>query len=161
MSDLSPHAAAFSPAAHDDYDDDFDDDSFEDDAPQQLSPISEAVPPSTPMSPRDRRHERARGVHPTMAREGGRGRRGHARRRSIEEAHRPTILPPAPVRTMQIEAATPPGPRREASSCGTSCRSYERSLLCIPVSQDESPRVAQLLREKETLLEEVAARDGP
>ena len=52
MSDLSPHAAEFSPRG-DDYDDDFDDDSFEDDdAPAQLSPISEAVPPSTPMSPR-------------------------------------------------------------------------------------------------------------
>ena len=54
MSGLSPHATEFSPGQpHDDYDDDFDDDSFEDDAPQQLSPISEAVPPTTPMSPRD------------------------------------------------------------------------------------------------------------
>ena len=107
MSDLSPHAAAFSPGqAHDDYDDDFDDDSFDDDdAPQQLSPISEAVPPSTPMSPRDEASLDAREefIRRWRAKEA----EADAGMRVVDQSRKPidrTILPPAPVpEPMHIE----------------------------------------------------------
>ena len=55
--------------------------------------------------------------------------------------------------------ATPPPRARRRGSCGTSCLSSERSRSSIPVNRTSRRASSQLLREKETLLEEVAARD--
>jgi uncharacterized coiled-coil protein SlyX len=160
MSDLSPHAAEFSPRG-DDYDDDFDDDSFEDDAPQQLSPISEAVPPSTPMSPRDEASLDAREefIRRWRAKEA----EADTAMRVVDQSRKPidrTILPPAPVpEPMQIEGGDAAAAREEARQLRDQLSLIRKESVVHASVQDESPRVAQLLREKETLLEEVAARD--
>jgi uncharacterized coiled-coil protein SlyX len=160
MSDLSPHAAEFSPRG-DDYDDDFDDDSFEDDAPQQLSPISEAVPPSTPMSPRDEASLDAREefIRRWRAKEA----EADAGMRVVDQSRKPidrTILPaPPPVEPMHIEGGDAAAAREEARQLRDQLSLIRKESVVHPSQQDESPRVAQLLREKETLLEEVAARD--
>ena len=144
MSDLSPHAAEFSPRG-DDYDDDFDDDSFEDDAPQQLSPISEAVPPSTPMSPPTSiwngefiRRWRAKRPRPTRACASSTNRgspsTASCRRHRFRNRDRRTLPPRKP---------------------GTAGDQLLPEQVVHPSQQDESPRW-QLLREKETLLEEGA-----
>ena len=162
MSGLSPHATEFSPGqAHDDYDDDFDDDSFEDDAPQQLSPISEAVPPTTPMSPRDEASLDAREefIRRWRAKEA----EADTAMRVVDQSRKPidrTILPPAPVpEPMQIEGGDAAAAREEARQLRDQLSLIRKEQVVHPSQQDESPRVAQLLREKETLLEEVAARD--
>ena len=142
MSDLSPHAAAFSPGqAHDDYDDDFDDDSFEDDAPQQLSPISEAVPPSTPMSPRDEASLDAREefIRRWRAKEA----EADAGMRVVDQSRKPidrTILPPAPVpEPMQIEGGDAAAAREEARQLRDQLSLIRKEQVVHPSQQDESP----------------------
>jgi hypothetical protein len=177
MGDLSPN---------DDYGNDFDElsDSFADDddvkafspavlraahlhadahngdAGAQLSPVSEAPPPTTPMSPRDEASLDAREEFIRRWRE--KEEEAEISMRQVDLARKPidrALLPPPPL----------PEPVRAPSGEVAAAREEARQLRdqlfqlrqrSVGASTIESPQVAQLLRERERFVEEVAAKDS-
>ena len=176
MGDLSPT---------DDYDNDFDElsDSFADDdevqafspavlraahlhaeahtgdADAQLSPVSEAPPPTTPMSPRDEASLDAREEFIRRWREKEEEaeismRQVDLSRKPIDRALLPPPVQPEPVRAPSGEVAAA---REEARQLRDQL--FQLRQISVGASTIESPQVAQLLRERERFVEEVAAKD--